>query len=260
MAMIVIKDLWKSYNGKEVLKGLNLEIEMGETLVILGRSGAGKSVLLRLIMGIEKPDRGSILVNGIDIVPLQRSKLLNAVHGMGMLFQASALFDSMTVEENTAFYLHQHPDEKLKRFLKPPEIKKRVDEALKMVGLEKTNHLLPSDLSGGMRKRAALARLIAYRPKILLYDEPTTGLDPITAMQINDLIIKIQEELGATSIVVTHDICSTFHVADRIALNHEGQIEYITTKEEFVKSKLPLVQSFLKNSLPEGSIKRHLNS
>lgn len=250
--MIKVKNLWKRYNGNNVLKGLNLEVKKGETVVILGRSGAGKSVLLRHIMGIEKPDRGSIEIEGIDTTFLKGANLYKAVHEMGMLFQASALFDSLTVGENTAFYLHEHQDAQQKRYLSEAEIRERVADALTMVGLQGTEELMPSDLSGGMRKRAALARLIVYRPKILLYDEPTTGLDPITAMQINDLIVKTQRELNATSIVVTHDLCSAFHVADRIALNHEGKILYITEKENFLKINDPIVQTFLKNSIPEG--------
>ncbi len=243
-----MKDLWKSYNGTPVLKGLNLEVKEGETLVILGRSGCGKSVLLRQILGLEKPDKGEILVKGVCISKLKESALYQAIREMGMLFQASALFDSLTVGENTAFYLtqHNHHTDKEKEEL--------VAEALKMVGLEGKQEALPGDLSGGMRKRAALARLIVYRPKILLYDEPTTGLDPITAMQINELIVKTQKELNATSIVVTHDICSAFHVADRIALNHEGKIVYIATKEEFIKIDDPIVKTFLKNAIPDGDL------
>jgi len=250
--IIRIRNLWKSYNSKQVLKGLNLDVENGETLVILGRSGSGKSVLLRLLMGIDKPDHGSIEIDGKETTLLHGSGLYDALHEMGMLFQASALFDSMTIADNTAFYLREHGDPREKKFLSERDIQEKVDTALKMVGLEGTKHLLPSDLSGGMRKRAALARLIVYRPKILLYDEPTTGLDPITAMQINELIVHIQQELDATSIVVTHDLCSAFHVADRIALNHEGKIAYITRKDEFTKIEDPLVQTFLKNAVPEG--------
>lgn len=243
--MIRIRNLWKRYNGLTVLKGIDLEVIKGETLVILGRSGAGKSVLLRQIMGIEKPDEGSIEIEGKDIVPLQRAELYSAVKEMGMLFQASALFDSMTVEENVAFYLKEHGE------VSDKEMRERVEEALALVALEGKNLLLPSDLSGGMRKRAALARLIVYKPKILLYDEPTTGLDPITAMQINDLILQTGEKINATSIVVTHDLCSAFHIADRIALNHDGKIAYSANKEDFVHIKDPLVESFLKNSIPE---------
>lgn len=244
--MILVKDLWKSYNGNTVLKGLNLEVKGGETLVILGRSGVGKSVLLRQIMGLEKPDKGDISVDGKSLTSLKEKDLYLSLKEMGMLFQAAALFDSLTVGENTAFYLRQHAK------LSDEEIDQRVAEALKMVGLEGTENLMPSDLSGGMRKRAGLARLIIYRPKILLYDEPTTGLDPITAMQINELIVSIQRKLNATSIVVTHDICSAFFVADRIALNHDGKILYIKPKAEFVQIDDPLVQTFLKNSIPSG--------
>ena len=246
--MIRVKNLYKSYGEKAVLKGLNLEIQTGETLVILGRSGTGKSVLLRHIIGIERADSGEIYLDDLCLSTLKEGPFYQAIREMGMLFQAGALFDSMTVGENAAFYLREH------NRLSEEEISEKVEGALKMVGLDGTADLMPSDLSGGMRKRAALARLIVYRPKILLYDEPTTGLDPITAMQINDLIVQTQRELHATSIVVTHDICSAFHVADRIALNHEGKILYIAPKEEFVKIQDPIVQTFLKNSIPKGDI------
>ncbi len=250
--VIQVKNLSKSYRKQKVLQELNLEIKSGETIVILGRSGSGKSVLLRQIMGIEKPDTGSVEIDGVNISALSGIPLYRAVKEMGMLFQASALFDSMTVADNTSFYLRQHRDPRERRFLTEKEIALRVKEALAMVGLEGTEEVMPSDLSGGMRKRAALARLIVYHPKVLLYDEPTTGLDPITAMSINELIVKTQKELNATSIVVTHDLCSTFHVADRIAVMHEGEIRYFTTKEKFIKIEDPLVQTFLKNSIPEG--------
>ncbi|MCH9611046.1 MAG: putative ribonucleotide transport ATP-binding protein mkl [Chlamydiales bacterium] len=241
----------KSFGKKEVLRGIDLTINSGETLVILGRSGAGKSVLLRHIMGLEKPDLGEIYIDDVALSPLKGHRLYQALDHMGMLFQAAALFDSLSIRDNTAFYLREHKRRKGHKICED-EILERTYEALELVGLAGTEDLMPSDLSGGMRKRAALARLIVYHPKILLYDEPTTGLDPITAMQINDLILQIQDELDATSIVVTHDLCSTFHVADRIALNHDGKIPYIATKEEFVKIEDPLIQSFLKNSIPNG--------
>jgi phospholipid/cholesterol/gamma-HCH transport system ATP-binding protein len=249
--MIEIKNVYKSYGSKAVLQNLSLTIQKGETLVILGRSGAGKSVLLKLLIGLDKPDSGQIIIDNKPINHLKGAELYKIIHHMGMLFQAGALFDSMTVGENTAFYLRQHRWFEGKK-LSFSDIRKKASSALAKVGLEGTESLMPSDLSGGMRKRAALARLIAYHPHILLYDEPTTGLDPITAMQINELIVSIQKELQTTSIVVTHDLCSAFHVADRIAFNHNGQILYCCTKEEFAKITDPLVQNFMKNAIPNG--------
>lgn len=245
MAMIKASNIFKSFGEKEVLKGLNLEVEEGETVVILGRSGVGKSVLLKLIIGIDKPDSGKIEVNGILLSELSGPKLYQALGRMGMLFQGSALFDSLSVADNTAFYLHQHPDPETGKMMTQEEIAERVEESLAMVGLEGTQTLPPSSLSGGMRKRAALARLICYRPKILLYDEPTTGLDPITSGQIDQLIIKTQQELKATSLVVTHDMKSALTVGDRLALHHEGKIVLIAKKEEFVKSEHPVIRSFI---------------
>jgi len=241
---IVVKDVWKSYDKLEVLKGLNLIVNNGETLVILGRSGVGKSVLLRQIIGIERPDKGTIEIDGVVISDLSAVKRMRAVRHMGMLFQGSALFDSMNVEDNVGFYLHQHENK-----LSEKEIKQRVTDALAMVGLEGTEKKMPSDLSGGMRKRAALARVIVYRPEIVLYDEPTTGLDPITSMQINELIVKTQQELKATSIVVTHDIRSAFEVGDRLAFHYEGKICVIANKKDFLHSDNPHVQAFFKNAI-----------
>lgn len=259
--MIKIRNLWKHYNGLKVLEGLDLDIQTGETLVILGRSGAGKSVLLKHIIGISKPDEGTIDVDDVRISDLSGAELYKAVTNMGMLFQGSALFDSMNVEENTGFYLKQHPDPETKTWRSKQEVQERVDHALEMVGLQGTQKKMPSELSGGMRKRAALARLIVYRPTILLYDEPTTGLDPITAMQINDLIVKTQGELKATSIVVTHDILSTLYVADRVALLKEGKIGYIEKPDDFMKIDDPIIK-FLKRTLTENprSFRNNVNS
>jgi phospholipid/cholesterol/gamma-HCH transport system ATP-binding protein len=245
--MIRIRNLWKRYGAVDVLKGLNLEAEKDEILVILGRSGVGKSVLLRHIIGIEKPDRGSIEVEGVKITELKKNEIYHAVKNMGMLFQGSALFDSMNIEENTAFYLKQHGDAKTGKALSSAEISQKVKDALAMVGLEGTEKKMPSDLSGGMRKRAGLARLIVYRPSILLYDEPTTGLDPITAQQINELIVQTQKELKGTSIVVTHDINSALFIADRLALHQDGQILYVGEPKTFLKIDDPTIR-FLKET------------
>lgn len=244
--MIEVKDLFKSYAGQAVLKGLNLSVKEGETLVVLGRSGVGKSVLLKQIIAIEKPDSGSVSVAGRDLAKLLKPEILELLKQMGMLFQGGALFDSMNIYENVAFHLREHG------FKGKPccedEIRRRVFDALSCVGLQGVEEKNPSELSGGMRKRAALARIIVYHPRILLYDEPTTGLDPITAMQINELIVRVQKQLQATSIVVTHDMASAMRVADRLALHHDGAIKHIAAKEDFFAIEDPLLQDFLLHS------------
>jgi phospholipid/cholesterol/gamma-HCH transport system ATP-binding protein len=240
--MITIRGLKKKFGHLEVLKGLDLDVKTGEVLVILGRSGTGKSVLLRHIIGISKPDAGMIDVNGIKISELSGPDLYKAVIDMGMLFQGGALFDSLTIAENTAFFLKEH------NHLSESEINAKVSQALSIVGLAGTETKMPSELSGGMKKRAALARLIVYRPALLLYDEPTTGLDPITAMQINELIVKTQQELKGTSIVVTHDILSALYVGDRLALMEGGVITHIADPEAFMKIDNPIIE-FLRKTV-----------
>ena len=241
--MIQIRNLWKRYGAIDVLRGLTLDVQSGEILVILGRSGVGKSVLLRHIIGIEKPDQGTIEIQGTEITRCKKNQIYKVVKNMGMLFQGAALFDSMNIEENTAFYLNQHGDPITGKPFSPSFVRQQVKEALAMVGLEGTEKKMPSDLSGGMRKRAALARLIVYRPKILLYDEPTTGLDPITAQQINELIVKTQKELKGTSIIVTHDLRSALFIADRLALHRDGQIAYLDKPDPFLQINDPTIEA-----------------
>ena len=239
--MIEIKDLYKKFGPLEVMKGLNLTINTGETLVVVGKSGVGKSVLLKHILGLTAPDKGTVVVDGTQITGLYGEKLYRAIKPMGMLFQGAALFDSMNIEENTAFSLKQHGDPITGKRYSRQEIKDRVAQALEMVGLGGTQDKMPSDLSGGMKKRAGLARLIVYRPAYLLYDEPTTGLDPVTAMQINELILQTQRELKATSIVVTHDIVSALVVGDRLALIENGKVLVLETPEVFLEIDHPTI-------------------
>ncbi len=245
--MIRIRNLWKKFGLLQVLAGLDLDIVPGETLVVLGPSGIGKSVLLKHIIGICEPDQGSVEIDGIAMSSLDVQDSGTIVHRMGMLFQGGALFDSMNVEQNTAFHLkqHGHPDGIP---YSAKEITERVTQALEMVGLAGTEKKMPSELSGGMRKRAALARLIVYRPSIILYDEPTTGLDPIIAMQINELIVKTQKELKATSIVVTHDMFSALYVGNRLSLMRDGKIAHIAEPDAFLKIDDPLI-TFLYNTI-----------
>lgn len=242
--MIHVKNVWKRYGKLQVLKDLSLDILDGETLVILGRSGVGKSVLLKQIIGLEAPDKGSVEVDGVQVADLSTRVNRKGLKPMGMLFQGAALFDSMDVGQNTSFYLRQHYP-----LLSEREVKDRVSQALAMVGLEGIEKKMPSELSGGMRKRAALARLIVYRPEIILYDEPTTGLDPITSMQINDLINQTKKELKATSIVVTHDIRSALEVGDRLAFHSDGKIAQVAPKSEFLQIDDPLLHEFFNNAI-----------
>ena len=239
MNKIEIIDLHKSFGEKKVLKGVNLEITAGETMVIIGQSGSGKSVLLKHIIGLMKPDRGQVLIEGQEITSLTDEELMRLSRKFGMLFQGSALFDSLTVEENVAFGVRRHCH------LSEEEIKNRVAASLEKVGLRGVESLLPYELSGGMKKRVGLARAIAYNPEIILYDEPTTGLDPIRADAINNLILELKKDLQVTSVVITHDMNSTYKVADRIAMLYDGQIIEVGTPEEIKNSANPVVQQFI---------------
>jgi phospholipid/cholesterol/gamma-HCH transport system ATP-binding protein len=237
--MIEVKDVYKSFRDNHVLRGVSLVVDRGETVVIIGRSGCGKSVLLKAIIGLLPVDSGSILVDGEDISNGSIRDIYRIRRKFGMLFQASALFDSMTVDENVGLALREHttmPEE---------EIRKVVAEKLELVGLSGIRNLKPAELSGGMRKRVGLARALAMDPDYILYDEPTTGLDPIMGDRINELVLDLKRKLRLTSIAVTHDIKSAYKIADRIALLYGGKIVFSGTPSEVESTDDPLVQQFV---------------
>jgi phospholipid/cholesterol/gamma-HCH transport system ATP-binding protein len=237
--MIEVRDLWKSFNGNQVLKGVNLQIMPGTTEVVLGGSGSGKTVLMKHVMGLFKPDHGQVIVDGEDITSMDRQQLSRFRTRMGMVFQSSALFDSLTVFENVAFALREHTK------LSEKEIERRVKEKLGVVELFGVEQKYPAELSGGMRKRVALARAIVREPKIVLYDEPTTGLDPLTTESVDEMIIGARQKLGVTSMVISHDIGSAFHVADHIAMLHDGRIVEDGTPEKVRNTHEPHTRHFL---------------
>ena len=237
--IIEFKNVYKSFNGILVHNGINLSILEGEIISLLGGSGSGKSVLLKELIGLMKPDKGDILVLDNNVTQMNEEALIELREHIGMLFQGAALFDSLTVFENIAYPLREH----LK--LTEKEIQDRVAEKLQVVGLSGIEEKMPDELSGGMKKRVGLARAIATEPEIILYDEPTTGLDPMTAQRINDLIIELQRKLGITTIVVTHDLHCVKTVSDRIAMLHEGKIVAVGTWEELVTSNIQVVQDFI---------------
>ncbi|MCM8792584.1 MAG: ABC transporter ATP-binding protein [Candidatus Omnitrophica bacterium] len=247
--MIRIEGLCKSFNSLKVLDGLSLEIKEGETKVIIGRSGCGKSVLLKHIVGIIKPDKGSIFIEDKDITKIKESQLKSVRMKMAMVFQGGALFDSLTVAENVGFVLREH------YHFSDKEILEAVKEALSMVELDGVEEFMPVQLSGGMKKRVAIARAICMRPKIILYDEPTTGVDPITADSINTLIRNLHDRLKVTSIVVTHDMKSAYRIADRIAMLYKGRIIAEGTPEEIQNTSDAIVYQFI-NGLSWGPIKK----
>jgi len=238
-AIVRLERLAKAFSRKWVLRGVDLEVRTGETMVVVGRSGEGKSVLLKHIIGLLQADAGKVYVDGEEISSLSENELVPVRRKVGMVFQGSALFDSMTVRENVGFRLDQD------RALSADEVSERVAEELRRVNLEGAMDKKPAELSGGMKRRVGLARTIITRPKVILYDEPTTGLDPITADAINDLILQMQEELRVTSIVVTHDMASAQKVGNRIALLHGGRIVYLGTADEIRTTESTEMRQFV---------------
>jgi phospholipid/cholesterol/gamma-HCH transport system ATP-binding protein len=240
--VISLQDLSLRFGDHVVLDEISLDVWSGETVCILGGSGAGKSTILRLILGLIRPDGGQILVRGEDVATSSRDELLLLRRDMGMVFQEAALFDSLTVYDNVAFYLHEHAS------LPEEEVRERVRESLRLVDLDPDQvvDLLPAELSGGMKKRVGTARSLIHRPSILLYDEPTSGLDPITIRTIDDLILKLQRDLGVTSVVVTHNIRSAFRIGNRVALLFEGRIMFQGSPEEMMDSDDGYVLEFLR--------------
>lgn len=246
--MIKIEGLKKYFGSKKVLDGVDLSVEMGKITVIIGRSGEGKSVLIKHIIGLLSPDEGSISLDGAEITGLPEREMNNVRKRFGMLFQGAALFDSMTVAENVGFPLKEHTG------LADADIFRIVGEKLKRVGLEGVEDMMPADLSGGMKKRVGLARAIVMDPEIVLFDEPTTGLDPIMSDSVADLVLHTQKALNTTYILITHDITFTYKIADKIAMLHEGKIVAEGTVEEMKSNKNPVLMQFLAGSA-EGPIK-----
>jgi phospholipid/cholesterol/gamma-HCH transport system ATP-binding protein len=239
--VIRVADLWKAFGSHEVLKGISLEVPTGTTYVILGGSGSGKTVLMKHVIGLLKPDRGTVLVDDVEIPKLEGKALTEARRMFGMVFQQAALFDSMTVLDNVAFPLKER-----KRDLSAAELRRRVVEKLSVVDLsESILPLYPAELSGGMKKRVALARALIHDPQVVLYDEPTTGLDPITTDYVDDMIVQAKQKLGVTSMVISHDIASSFKVADRLGVLYDGQLAAQGTPEEVRRSDHPHVKKFL---------------
>jgi len=242
MAMIEITNLCKGFGSMQVLRGVNLTVEKGESMTVIGGSGSGKSVLIKHIIGLLFPDRGQVMVDGDVLNNLDEYGLNEVRKKFGMLFQGAALFDSLTVGENVGFGLKQHTK------MSDEEIRTVATQKLALVGLKNVEDKMPSDLSGGMKKRVGLARAIAMDPSIILYDEPTTGLDPITADAINDLIVDLRKKLGVTSVAITHDMQSAYKISDRIAMLYKGEIQEIGTPDEIRNTSNPIVKQFITGS------------
>lgn len=253
--MIEARDVQKSFHGRPILRGMSLTVEKGEALVIIGRSGCGKSVFLKHLIGLILPDSGAVAVEGVDWKALKARELMKMRLRMGMLFQSAALFDSLSIGENVGFGLTEHSG------MKRADIGARVAEALERVGLPGIEHMKPSDISGGMRKRVGLARAICMKPEIVLYDEPTTGLDPINADAINDLIVDLGKGMRMTSVIVTHDMKSAQKIATRIAMMYEGKVRQIGRPGDVLNSSDPVVRQFVTGSargpITDGANKSH---
>jgi len=241
--IVELKDIHKSFDSKKVHTGINLSIKQGENITVLGGSGSGKSVLLKEITGLIKPDMGDVIIEHENTVPMDEADLVHVRKKMGMLFQGAALFDSLTVAENIAYPLRESSN------FTEDDIKKVVSTNLELVGLEGIEDKLPSDLSGGMRKRVGLARAMAMNPKILLYDEPTTGLDPPNTSRINNLIRDMQKKFGITGVIITHDVKSAFEISDRIAFLHRGKIIFEGTVDEAQNSDIELLMDFIQGRI-----------
>jgi phospholipid/cholesterol/gamma-HCH transport system ATP-binding protein len=237
--MIEFRSVHKAFGPKKVLRGFTLQVNEGETMVIIGYSGTGKSVAIKHIVGLLEPDEGEVWVDGLRVDQLSRKDLYALRGRIGYVFQFAALFDSMTIGENVAMGLRKQGE------LSEKEIVTRVDEALRLVDLPDVQNRMPAELSGGMRKRVGIARAIALRPKYILYDEPTTGLDPVTSATIDNLMVRMREQLGVTGIVITHDMRSAYTVGTRIAMLYEGKVHAVGTVDEIQHSKDPLVRQFV---------------
>jgi len=245
--MIEVKNIYKSFDENKVFKGLSFNVYDGETVVVIGRSGCGKSVLLKHIIGLMKPDKGEIIIDGVDITKINRKEIFILRKKFGLVFQGAALFDSLTVKENVALTLVEHTR------MKQSEIDKLVYEKLKLVNMESTENVKPHELSGGMKKRVGIARALILGPEYILYDEPTTGLDPIMADKINDLILRLKHQLKKTTIVVTHDMKSAFKVGDRILLMYDGKFRFEGSPKELKKTDNEYIRQFVEGRA-EGPI------